>query len=168
MVFGEPEGQVSNTKVHCPAGRRCKSRLGFRGEWTFGDFRDLEEITVKWLTLSVMAYLLAGSPDQDYTRDATEFIKSWQVDIDVGSQFHNYASHYLDRPYAGVRMIDTRNDGSIEPHWFMRFSVLHFGGRCSPAIAGIQQQRILEWAKGPCALEHAHEGRIEINPIIVR
>jgi hypothetical protein len=75
-----------------------------------GDFRDLEEITVNWLTLSVMAYLLAGSPDQDYTQDATEFIKSWQVDIDVGQQFHNYASHHCDRPYAGVRMIDTRNE----------------------------------------------------------
>lgn len=44
-------------------------------------------------------------------------------------------------------MIDTRNDGSPERHWFMRFSALHFGGRCSPFIAGVGQQRILEWAK---------------------
>jgi hypothetical protein len=114
-----------------------------------GDFGDLEEIVVKWLTLSVMAYLLAGSPDQDYSQDATSFNKSWQLDIDVGQQFNNYASHYEDRPYCGVRMIDTRNDGSMERHWFARFSVLHFGGRCSPYIAGMGQQRILEWVKKP-------------------
>lgn len=78
-----------------------------------GDFRDLEEITVKWLTMPVASYLLMGSPDEDYSQDADMFIKSWQSDIDVGSQFHNFVAHHQDRPYLGVRMIDTSNDGSI-------------------------------------------------------
>lgn len=114
-----------------------------------GDFRDLEEITVKWLSLPVGSYLKAGSPDEDYSQDATNFIKSWQADIDVGQQFHNYTAHKKDRPYLGVRMHNTSNDGSVETEWFARFNVLHFGGRASPYIAGIGQQRILEWARGP-------------------
>jgi hypothetical protein len=116
-----------------------------------GDFGDLEEIVVKWISMPVETYLLKGSPDQDYTQEADNFIKSWQLDIDVGQQFNNYASHPDDRPYCGVRMIDTKNDGSPERHWFMRFSALHFGGKCSPFIAGVGQQRILEWAKKPPA-----------------
>jgi hypothetical protein len=113
------------------------------------DFGELEEIVVKWLSVPVETYLLMGSPDQDYTQDATNFIKSWQLDIDVGQQFNNFSSHPEDRPYCGVRMIDTRNDGSPEHHWFMRFCVLHFGGTDSPFIAGVGQQRILDWAKKP-------------------
>lgn len=114
-----------------------------------GDFRDLEEIVVKWLSVPVESYLLSDSPDKDYTQDAANFIKTWQADIDVGQQFHNFRSHHLDRPYLGVRMIDTRNDGSREKQFFMAFSILHFGGRTSPYIAGVGQQRILELAKGP-------------------
>jgi hypothetical protein len=91
--------------------------------------------------------LKMGSPDQDYSQDAASFIKSWQADIDVGQQFNNFATHNEDRPYCGVRMIDTRNDGSAEVHWFARFCVLHFGGRPSPFNAGMGQQRILEWVK---------------------
>ena len=89
-----------------------------------------------------------GSPDQDYTQEATTFIKSWHVDIDVGQQFNNFAAHHKDRPYLGVRMFDTNNDGSVEREWFMRFSALHFGGRASPYIACMGQQRILELARG--------------------
>jgi hypothetical protein len=114
-----------------------------------GDFGDLEEIVVKWLFYTVKSYLKMGSPDQDYSQDAASFNKSWQLDIDVGQQCNNYASHYEDRPYCGVRMIDTRNDGSVERHWFARFSALHFAGRCSPYIAGMGQQRIIEWVKKP-------------------
>ena len=113
------------------------------------DFRDLEEIVVKWLSVPVESYLFSDSPDKDYTQDAANFIKTWQADIDVGQQFHNFRSHHLDRPYLGVRMIDTRNDGSREKQFFMVFSILHFGGRTSPYIAGVGQQRILELAKGP-------------------
>ena len=113
-----------------------------------GDFGDLQEITVKWLSVPVDTYLKMGSPDQDYTQEATTFIKSWQIDIDVGQQFNNFAAHYKDRPYLGVRMIDTNNNGSTEREWFMRFSALHFGGRCSPYIACMGQQRILELARG--------------------
>ena len=114
-----------------------------------GDFRDLEEITIKWLSQPVGNYLRAGSPDEDYSQDASNFIKSWQADIDVGQQFHNYTAHESDRPNLGVRMYNTANDGSVETEWFARFNVLHFGGRASPYIAGIGQQRILEWARGP-------------------
>ena len=45
-------------------------------------------------------------------------------------------------------MIDTNNDGSKKRNWFMRFSALHFGGKCSPYIAGMGQHRILEVAQG--------------------
>ena len=45
-------------------------------------------------------------------------------------------------------MIDTRNDGSHERHWFMRYCVLHFGGKNSPYQACQGQARILELAKG--------------------
>lgn len=104
---------------------------------------------VKWISVLVEIYLLQGSPDLDYSQDADNFVKSWQLDIDVGQQFNNYASHPDDQPYCGVQMIDTRNDGSPEHHWFMRFGALHFGGRCSPFIATVGQQRILECAKKP-------------------
>ena len=115
---------------------------------SWGDFGDLQEITVKWLSVPVDNYLKMGSPDQDYTQEATTFIKSWHVDIDVGQQFNNFAAHHKDRPYLGVRMFDTNNDGSVEREWFMRFSALHFGGRASPYIACMGQQHILELARG--------------------
>jgi hypothetical protein len=113
-----------------------------------GDFGDLQEIVVKWLSVPVVSYLKMGSLDQDYSQDAASFIKSWQADIDVGQQFNNFAAHHEDRPYTGVRMIDTNNDGSKERNWFMCFSALHFGGKCSPYIAGMGQHRILEVAQG--------------------
>jgi hypothetical protein len=56
----------------------------------------LEEIVVKWLSVSVESYLKMGSPDQDYSQDAASFIKSWQADIDVGQQFNNFATHHED------------------------------------------------------------------------
>jgi hypothetical protein len=104
-----------------------------------GDSGDLEELVFKWLSKPVGMYLLEGSPDEDYSQDASKFYKSWQADVDLGQN---------DKPYLGVRMIDTRNDGSHERHWFLRYSVLHFGGRCSPYIAGVGQLRILELCKG--------------------
>ena len=52
-----------------------------------GDFQDVEEHTVKWLSQPVESYLLAGSPDEDYTQDAARFIKSWHAPIDLGQQF---------------------------------------------------------------------------------
>jgi hypothetical protein len=113
-----------------------------------GDSGDLEEMVFKWLSKPVGSYLLEGSPDEDYTQDASTFIKSWQSDIDVGQQFNNFQAHKDDKPYLGVRMIDTRNDGSLERHWFSRYIVLHFGGRGSPYCAGVGQLRILELCKG--------------------
>jgi hypothetical protein len=113
------------------------------------DFGDLEEIVVRWLSVPVGTYLLMGCPSQDYTQDATSFIKSWQVDIDVGKHFNNFQAHEDDRPYLGVRMFETRNDGSFEKQWFARYNRLHFGGRASPYIACQGQSRILEWALRP-------------------
>jgi hypothetical protein len=110
------------------------------------DFGDLEEIVVRWLSVPVGTYLLMGCPDQDYTQDATNFIKTWQSDIDVSKHFNNWQAHEEDRPYLGVRMFDTRNNGSLERQWFARFSALHFGGRASPYIACQGQSRVLEWA----------------------
>jgi hypothetical protein len=99
-----------------------------------GNFGDLQDIVVKWLSVPVYSYLKLGSPDQDYTQETATFIKSWQADIDVGQQFNNFAALHKDCPYTGVRMIDTNNDGSKERHWFMCFLALHFGGRCSPYL----------------------------------
>ena len=104
---------------------------------------------VKWLSKPVGIYLQQGCPDEDYSQDTSNFIKSWQADIDVGQQFNNFRAHCDDRPYLGVRMIETQNDGSFERHFFMRYSVLHFGGKNSPWQAGQGQLRILELAKGP-------------------
>eukprot|EP00804_Cyclotella_cryptica_P017517 CCRYP_006693-RA/>CCRYP_006693-RA protein AED:0.46 eAED:0.57 QI:0/0/0/1/0/0/2/0/300 len=108
------------------------------------DFGDPEETVVKWLSQPVASYLLAGSPDEDYTGDANSFIKTWQADIDMGQQFHNFPSHEYDRLFLGLRMIDTHNDGVHEHHWFMRFNTLHFGGWSSPYIANQAQARIME------------------------
>ena len=110
------------------------------------DFGDLEEIVVRWLSLPVGTYLLMGCPDQDYTQDAAKFIKSWQSDIDVSKHFMNWQAHEDDRPYLGVRMYETWNDGSFERKWFARYRVLHFGGRASPYLACQGQSRVLEWA----------------------
>jgi hypothetical protein len=113
-----------------------------------GDSGDLEEMVVKWLSVPVDTYLKLGSPDEDYTQDAAIFFKSWQSDIDVGQQFNNFRANREDRPYLGVRMYRTQNDGSVEEEWFARYAVLHFGGRASPYVAGRMQRRILELCKG--------------------
>ena len=113
-----------------------------------GFFGDLMEMVCKWLSIPVGIYFERGCPDEDYTQDSNKFIKSWQGDIDVGSQFHNYRAHEDDRPYLGVRIHDTRNDGGHEHEWFMRYAVTHFGGRASPYNACQGQARILELAKG--------------------
>lgn len=55
--------------------------------------------------------------------------------------FHNFWVHESERSSKGLRFTNTRKDGGYEPHTLLRFSVLHFGGKCSP-------NRILEWAKG--------------------
>ncbi|WP_461094280.1 hypothetical protein, partial [Staphylococcus aureus] len=74
------------------------------------EFADLEDIVIKWLSQPVGSYLAAGSPDEDYTQGPLHFVKTWQADIDVGQQFHNFQAHQKDRPYLGVRMINTHND----------------------------------------------------------
>jgi hypothetical protein len=66
----------------------------------------------------------------------------------VGQQFNNFVVHESDRPYLGVQIIDTRNDGSVEHQWFMRWCVLHFGGQSSPYNVGCSQLRMLELCKG--------------------
>jgi hypothetical protein len=93
--------------------------------------------------------LKKGCPDEDYSQDTSVFIKSWQADIDVGQQFNNFQAHDDDRPYLGVRMYETRNDGSLEKQYFMRYGVLHFGGKDSPYQANQGQLRILELCKCP-------------------
>ena len=130
-----------------------------------GDSGDLEEMVVKWLSMPVGSYLKNGCPDEDYTQDASRFIKSWQADIDVGQQFNNFQAQADDRPYLGVRIVDTRNDGSHEKHHFMQYSVLHFGGKGSPYLACQSQLRILELAKLPPRhpTSHFRWGRVVLN-----
>jgi hypothetical protein len=66
------------------------------------DFGDLEEIVVRWLSVPVGTYLLMGCPDQqDYTQDSTNFIKSWQSDIDITKYFMNWQAHEDDQSYLG-------------------------------------------------------------------
>ena len=59
---------------------------------------DLEEMTIKWISMPVGVYLMKGCPDEDYSQEADIFIKSWQSDIDVGQHFNNYRAHEKDRP----------------------------------------------------------------------
>ena len=113
------------------------------------DFGGLEEIVVRWLSTPVGTYLLMGCPDQDYSQDVASFTKSWQADIDVSKHFNNFQAHEDERPYLGVRMYETRNDGSFEKQWFARYTRLHFGGQASPYIVCQGQSRILEWAIKP-------------------
>jgi hypothetical protein len=159
-ISGGRANQFSDSTVHCAEGSGDDVRVVWDSKanghnacfWApgflLGDSGDLEEIVLKWLSKPVGIYLLEGSPDEDYSQDASTFIKSQQADIDVGQQFNNYRAHVNDIPYLGVRMIDTRNDGSHEKQWFTRYCVLHFGGRCSPYIASVCQLRILELCKG--------------------
>ena len=112
------------------------------------DCGDVEEHVVKWLAIPVGQYLEKGSPPQDYTQPASSFIKSKQGDVDVGGMFHNFRAHYEERENLGVRWIETQNDGSLERHEFLRFNVLHFGGRSSPWIACQAQSRLLEACMG--------------------
>ena len=64
--------------------------------------------------------------------------------MDVGGMFHNFRAHVKDQANLGVRWIETRNDGGLEFHEFLRFNVDHFGGKCLPYNACQDQARILE------------------------
>lgn len=120
------------------------SGLGFKGKWS--QRLSLGSFILTWgfwgfwrnggkgLPVPVGIYLSLGCPDDSYTQEASKFVKSWQVDIDVGSQFNSYQTHHEDGPYLGIRMNDTWNDGSTERHWFMHYNCLHYGGWVSPYI----------------------------------
>ena len=85
---------------------------------------DTEDLVIKWLSIPVLDYLLAGSPPQDYSQDDSLFIKSYQFDSDVGQMFMNFTMHKAERHSHGVRFYHTRNDGSYERQTFYRFNVL--------------------------------------------
>jgi hypothetical protein len=129
------------------------------------DFDDFKENIVKWLSVPVDDYFRNGLQDEDYCAGPYTFIKTWQTDIDVDQQFHNIQSHESNRPYLGVRMIDTCNDGSQEKHWFLRFKCLRFGGRASAYIANQAQARIMEFAlKDRCSQLSAFQwDRVRLN-----
>ena len=91
---------------------------------------------------------MMGSPPQYYTRPERSFIKSTQGDVDVGGIFHNICAHKKEQENLGVQWIETHNDGSFERHEFLRFVVLHFGGRSSPYLACQAESRILEACMG--------------------
>ena len=112
------------------------------------DCGDVEEHVVKWLAIPMGQYLEQGSPPQDYTRTDCSYIKSKQGDVDVGGMFHNFLAHQNERENLGVRWIETQNDGSMERHEFLRFTVLTFGGKSSPYLACQAQARILEACMG--------------------
>ncbi|KAL7527269.1 hypothetical protein ACHAXR_004033, partial [Thalassiosira sp. AJA248-18] len=99
------------------------------------DAGDLVELVVKWLTVPISQYIEEGSPPQDYTQTGSIFIKSKQGGVDVGGMFHNFRAHAKEQANLGVRWIETRNDGGPERHEFLRFNVLHFGGKCSPYLS---------------------------------
>lgn len=112
------------------------------------DFLDVIEHVFKWLSVPVKVYLLMGSPAQDYALPASSFTKSLQGDVDVSSMFMNFQAHHKERHALGVRDIETHGDGSYEPHTFLRYSTLHFGGKCSPYLACQAELRILEACMG--------------------
>ena len=92
-------------------------------------FADVEGIVVKWLLVSILAYLEAGLPTQDMTREQDCYIKSVQYDSDVGQMFHNFQMHPKERHFHGVRITHTRGGGHHEPESFMRWWVLNFSCR---------------------------------------
>ena len=112
------------------------------------DAGDLVELVVKWLAVPMSQYIGEGSPPQDYTQPESKFTKSKQGDVDVGGMFHNFRAHAKEQANLGVRWMETRNDGAPERHEFLRFNVLHFGGKCSPYLASQAQGRILEGCMG--------------------
>lgn len=120
--------------------------------WTPGmmmpTFGDIENLVIKWLVLTVAAYLAHGSPIVDYTQDVSTYTKTLHGDIDVGQAFLNHQVHKSERHSLGVRVIETRNDGSYERHRIMRWCTLYFGGKCSPYLANKAQARILECCEG--------------------
>ena len=111
-------------------------------------FQDMADLVVKWLSCAVGEYLELGSPIQDYTQDATTFIKSFQADIDVGEMFHNFKAHEEERSSLGVRYTMTKGEGQVETDEFMRFVCLNFGNLSSPYLAGQGQARIGEICQG--------------------
>jgi hypothetical protein len=126
-----------------------------------GDSGDLKEIVFKWLSKPVGIYLLEGSPDEDHSQDASTFIKSQQEDIDVGQQFNNYRAHVNDRPYLGVRMIDTRNDGSQEKCFALWRAVFTLHRECLPAedfgaLQGASSRPKVTFWFGESAFKHSY------------
>ena len=109
---------------------------------------DTEDLVIKWLSLPVQNYLLAGSPLQDYSQDDSLFYKSFQFDSDVGQMFMNFTMHKKERHSHGVRFYHTKNDGSEEKQSFLRFNVLPFGCLMSPYLAIQGQERIMELCMG--------------------
>ena len=117
------------------------------------DSQDAENLVIKWLSRkaggSLAQYLKEGSPDQDYTLPPKSFVKSKQVDVDVGEHFSNVQLHADDRPLVGIRHIMTNNaPGAVEAEDFYRSTSLPFGLKCSPYIACQSQARITEIVKG--------------------
>ena len=109
-------------------------------------FDDVENMVVKWLTMPVGQYLEQGSPVMNYNQEelGIAFIITNSADIDVGGMFHNFLAHISDRHVLGVRWYETCGDGSQgENCEFWRFNRLPFGGKCSPPIACMMQNRII-------------------------
>ena len=115
----------------------------------FPDCQDGENMVIKWLPCRLAIYLQQGSPEVDYSKDPKNFVKSKQVDIDVGQHFNNFRLHKSDQPFLGVRVTLTNNNPEEEEQeeWW-RFTVLPFGLKASPYIACQGQARITELAKG--------------------
>lgn len=109
---------------------------------------DAEDLVVKWLSIPVGDYLLAGSPLQEYTQDNSLFIKSWQFDADMGQMFQNFNMHWTERHSHGVRFFHTTNDGRPESYTFLRWRVLNFGCLCSPYLSCQGEERIMELCLG--------------------
>mmetsp|Transcript_5950 Transcript_5950/g.13021 ORF Transcript_5950/g.13021 Transcript_5950/m.13021 type:complete len:1140 (-) Transcript_5950:4782-8201(-) len=117
-------------------------------KFAMATFLDTEGMVVKWLSTTVLDYLKAGSPPQDYSQEPSIFKKSFQYDSDVGQMFHNFLMHAKERHSHGVRFVHTRNDGSVEEVSFWRWCVLNFGCRCSSYAACQGEERILEVCHG--------------------
>ena len=109
---------------------------------------DAEDLVVKWLVNPAGHHLKAGSPDVDYTQEASLYVKTKQGDIDVGQHFSNFMANKVDQPYLGVQYVATNN---AAVRWERAVSYvsnrLIFGCTNSPYIATQGQSRITEIAK---------------------
>ena len=151
VVKLQVDGEVVDIRLVWDCKKNGLNETLYAPRFMLATFADAEDMVVKWLDRPVGDYLAAGSPVLNYKVEEGQrgqFVASYHFDVDVGQHFNNFRVHEKDRHLLGVRVTETRNDGSPEKDSFMRFNVLNFGLKCAPEQACQGQARILEICRG--------------------